>query len=902
MSRQDVTLPKQPWTTSLQQILETLSVDAERGLDNTAASKKQQTYGLNKLRETQSRSGWDIFVDQFKSVIVLLLVAAAIAALIFGQFIDSAAIIIVVIINAAVGFVTEFRAMKSMAALRQMSAVSTKVRRDGQAKEISAEKLVPGDIVLLEAGDIITADLRLREASKMQVNESALTGESVPVTKQIEPLDAETPLAERSNMVFKGTAITRGSGEGVVVATGMDTELGQISSLVEDAESDETPLEQRLDAMGRKLVWITIAVAVAVALLGIYQEKELLLMVETSIALAVAAIPEGLPIVATLALAQGMQRMAKRNALVNRLAAVETLGGTNVICTDKTGTLTENQMTVTRFVFTGRSVGVSGEGLELSGKFSRDDEPLDPTQDETLRSALEIGVLCNNGSLPDEGDDDKAIGDPVEIALLVAGAKANLRRDALLDDLPEEREEAFDSDTKMMATFHQTAGGEYRVAVKGAPEEVLAVCTHVLEADGQPQEITDDLRQTWEDHNQSLAEDGLRILTLAQKTVNASNADPYTDLTLVGLVGMVDPPREEVRDVIAACQDAGVRVVMVTGDQPVTARNVALALGLVKDGDESKVIHGGDLKPLADMSASEREQVQQAAILARVSPRQKLDLIDIHQQNGHVVAMTGDGVNDAPALKKANIGVAMGQRGTQVAKEAADMVLQDDAFGSIVAAIKQGRVIFKNIRKFVMYLHSGNSCKIITVALASAINAPLPILPLQILYLNVITDVFPALALGVGAGEKGIMQQPPRNPNEPILTNRHWSLIAMYGILITVATLSALGLALTWLGFEQEQAITVSFLTLAFSQLWHVLNMRDLNTNLFNNEVTTNRYMWGAVALCIGLLVGAVYLPGLSDALQVSDPGLNGWLLILGMSLMPVTVGQVLKLFGVGRI
>ncbi len=903
-------LPHQPWATPVEQIVSELELNLEQGLNDQTVQQRQQRYGNNALRETETRSAGDILLEQFKSVIVLLLVAAAVAAAIFGQWIDSSAIIFVVIINAVIGFVTEYRAVQSMAALRQMSVVNTNVRRNGQTQQVSAENLVPGDVVLLAAGDMITADLRLLEASKMQINESALTGESVPVSKQVAPVDADVPLAERASMAFKGTAVTRGAGEGVVVATGMQTELGQISSLVAAEEVDDTPLEKRLDAMGRKLIWITVAVAVIVAGLGILQEKDLLLMVETSIALAVAAIPEGLPIVATLALAQGMQQMAKRNALVNRLAAVETLGGTNVICTDKTGTLTENQMTVTRFLFSQRSLTVSGEGLDLSGEFrhhqgQNEGQPIDPTQDTLLRRSLEVGILCNNASLPDEGEQAEAIGDPVEVALLVAGVKAGLRQADLLARLPEVREESFDSDTKMMATFHQAADAatdEYQVFVKGAPEALFEVCTNMAAESGQAQPLTDEQRQMWQAHNQTLAEEGLRILALAHKTTPSSTDDPYSELTLLGLVGFVDPPRQAVKQALADCREAAVRVVMVTGDQPTTARNVALALGLIQNGNEATIIPGQEMPPLAEMSEQQQQNVAAAAILARVSPKQKLDLIEIHQQQGHIVAMTGDGVNDAPALKKADIGVAMGQRGTQVAREAADMVLQDDAFGTIVAAIKQGRVIFKNIRKFVMYLHSGNSCKIITVGVASAFNLPLPLLPLQILYLNVITDVFPALALGVSRGDDDVMQQPPRAADEPILTQSHWMMIAVYGLLITLATLGALGLALYWLDFTPEAVVTVSFLTLAFSQLWHVLNMRDVKSNPFNNEVTTNPFMWGAIILCIGLLVGAVYLPGLSDVLRVTDPGLNGWLLILGMSLIPVSVGQLLKQFGLGKI
>jgi P-type Ca2+ transporter type 2C len=827
---------------------------------------------------------------------VLLLVAAAAVSFAFGEWVEGIAIVVVVIINAAIGFFTELRAVRSMEALKKMGRVSTKIRRRGQVREVGAEELVPGDIVLIDGGDIITADLRLVEASKLQANESALTGESAPVSKQVAALPDDTPLAERANMLFKGTAVTRGAGEGVVVATGMETELGRISSLVEEAEDESTPLEKRLDQLGRKLIWITLVIAAAVAVIGIVRGKDLFLMIETSIALAVAAVPEGLPIVATIALARGMRRMADRNALVNRLAAVETLGGTNVICTDKTGTLTENQMMVTRLAMASGEIGISGEGLAREGEFRRNGGSVDPAADGLLRQALEVGVLCNNASLPEretEDDSSGTIGDPVEVALLVAGAKAGLRRPELVDRMPEAREEAFDSDVKMMATFHEQED-RFRVAVKGAPEPVLDASDLLLTEEG-PTELTDELRQRWLDRNREMAEQGLRVLALASKTVDSTEAAPYEALEFLGLVGFVDPPREELKEAIAACRDAGIRVVMVTGDQPATALHIGRALGLI-NGDEADVIHGRDLRSLAEGSPEERRRILEAPILARVSPEQKLDLIAVHQQNNATVAMTGDGVNDAPALKKADIGIAMGRRGTQVAREAADMVLKDDAFSTIVAAVEQGRVIFDNIRKFVLYLLSCNLSEIMTVGLASLFNAPLPILPLQILFLNLVTDVFPALALGVGEGDPHVMKRPPRDPGESIMTRRHWYRMGGYGLLITAAVLGALALALKWLGMAREQAVTVSFLTLAFAQLWHVFNMRDRESNLLRNEITRNRYVWGALSLCILLLLLAVYLPGLSDVLKVADPGPSGWALVAVMSLLPLVLGQIGKM------
>jgi Ca2+-transporting ATPase len=898
-------IPSQPWADSAQAIAKDLDV-TNMGLDEVEVKRRRKQYGSNRLRQAKKRSPWQILLDQFKSLVVLLLIVAAGIALAFGEWVDSIAIAVVVVVNAAIGFLTEMRAVRSMEALREMGRVTTKVRREGQIKEISAEELVPGDVVVLEGGDIVTADLRLIEASKLQANESALTGESVPVSKQVEPLEAgDVPLADRSNMLFKGTAVTRGSGEGVVVAIGMETELGQISALVEEAEEEITPLEQRLDQLGRKLIGVTLIIAALVAVIGIIQGKEILLMIETAIALAVAAIPEGLPIVATIALAQGMRRMARRNALVNKLAAVETLGGTNVICTDKTGTLTENQMTVTRIVLGSGQVEISGEGLVQQGEFSRSGSEVDPAEDQLLQLSLKVGVWCNNAALANHGTSDgsETVGDPVEVALLVAGAKAGLRRDDLLTYAPEAREEAFDPDLKMMATFHRNrhnSSAAFRVAVKGAPEPVLEASTHLLSDDG-PVGMTADSRQDWLKQNRAMAEVGLRVLALATKTVDSIEADPYDNLAFLGLVGFLDPPRDDVQPAITACQAAGVKVIMVTGDQPVTATNVGQAVGLIGD-NEAEVIHGQTLKSPADLSEAERHRLLQAPILARVSPKQKLDLIELHQQNGNVVAMTGDGVNDAPALKKADIGVAMGQRGTQVAREAADMVLKDDAFATIVVAVEQGRIIFDNIRKFVVYLLSCNISEIMSVALASLVNAPLPLLPLQILFLNLVTDVFPALALGVSPGDPHIMQRPPRDPKEPIMTRSHWLTISGYGFLITLAVLGALALALIWLEMPTEQAVTVSFLTLAMAQLWHVFNMRDRDSHWLRNEISRNPFVWGALALCLVLLLIAVYLPGLAEVLQIVNPGLSGWILAGAMSLVPLLLGQILKVAGFGQV
>lgn len=885
----------QPWTLSVQEALAPLEVDSNQGLTEAQAQQRRQQYGPNRLQEAKTRSAGEILVEQFKSLIIGLLAVAAVASFSFSQWIEGIAILVAIVVNTVIGFLTEFQALRSMKALQELSSVTTKVRRSGQIQEIPAEDLVPGDISVLESGDIVAADLRLLQASKLQVNESSLTGESLPVDKTLDPLESQTPLADRTNMLFKGTPISRGSGEGLVVATGMKTELGRISELTEQAGAEEqTPLEQRLNQLGRRLIWITLAVVFLVAVSGILAGKDIFLMVETAIALAVAAVPEGLPIVATVALARGMWRMARRNALINRLSAVETLGSTSVICTDKTGTLTENQMTVTQIVLESGAVALSGEGLEPKGEFRQNNQKLKPLENQLLREALEVGVLCNNAALQPQGSNEsRVIGDPMEVALLIAGAKAGLRREQLLQQIPEVREDAFDPDLKMMATVHQT-DQQYRVVVKGAPESVLKVCSHRQAATGI-EAMGNSERVAWQEQINQLAAEGLRILALAQKMVPIAEVDPYTDLTFLGIVGLLDPPRQSVRPALKECQEAGIRVIMVTGDQAVTARNIGVAVGLTTD-EEAVVVQGQELKSPEELSKEDRRRILQASILARVSPEQKLNLITLHQQTQAIVAMTGDGVNDAPALKKADIGVAMGQRGTQVAKEAADMVLQDDAFSTIVAAVEQGRAIFNNIRKFTLYLLSGNVGEIIVIGLASLLNAPLPLLPLQILYINVVNDAFPALALGLGEGSPALMQQPPRDPQESVLTRRHWWAIAAYGILIAVALLGAFALGLSWLGMSPTEATTITFLTLGFTRLWHVFNMREQGSGLFRNEISENPYIWGALVICSGLLLIAVYLPGLSTVLSTVNPGMNGWIVVAGMSLMPLVVGQAVKL------
>lgn len=873
-----------------EEVLEAYGVDPAQGLNERQVNRQRDKYGLNRLKEAKQRGAGAIFIDQFKSPIIALLAVAAVLAFAFQEWIEGIAVVIAIALNAVIGFTTELRAVKSMESLQQLSQTQAKVRREGQVQQVDADQLVPGDIVVLEGGDLVPADIRLIEASKLQADESALTGESLPASKNTDPVELDLPLAEQTNRIFKGTAITRGSGEGIVTATGMETELGHISEMAEQAGGEQTPLEKRLDQLGRRLIWVTLAIAVVVALSGIVQGKDLVLMVETAIALSVAAVPEGLPIVATVALARGMWRMAKQNALINRLSAVETLGSTSVICTDKTGTLTQNRMTASQFVIEAGTVHVSHQG---ENPFKLDDQAINLKEQDALRKMLQVGVLCNNAELPEMGEADKTIGDPMEIALLEVGRQADLHRADLREHCPEEREVAFDPEVKMMATYHQVENG-YMVAVKGAPEAVLEKCSHHWSAAGR-QPLEQDSRDRWQQRLKETAEAGLRVLAFATKTVDSADVEPYQDLTLLGVVGLEDPPREGVKDAIHACHEAGVRVIMVTGDQQITARNIGLAVGVVGE-QEARALPGSALKPLDDLTDQNCRELQQVSIFARVSPEQKLNLIALHQKDGNIVAMTGDGVNDAPALQKADIGVAMGQRGTQVAQDAADMVLQDDAFETIVAAVAQGRAIFRNIRQFTLYLLSGNTGEIIAVALASLFNAPLPLLPLQILYINAVNDVFPALALGFGEGDKLMMKRPPRKGTEAVLTQHHWTLIVLYGLLIAAATLGAFAIALLVWQLDDTQAVTISFMTLAFARLWHIFNMRSAGSGVFRNEVVRNPYVWGALVICTFILLAAVYLPGLSGVLGTTGLSLRAWGLVFGASLIPLIVGQIGKL------
>jgi len=886
---------------SAQQVLDRFEVDPGHGLSNQHVKQRRETYGPNKLRQAESRSVLQILLEQFKSMVILVLLIAGTVAFAFRHWAEGIAIAAVLMVNATIGFFTEWKAVRSMEKLRAIGGDTIRVRRDEEDREIDSQDLVPGDIIIIEGGNLIPADARLIEANNVHVNEAALTGESLPVVKTLDPVNADTLIADRTCMLYKGTTATQGSGEAVVVSTGMQTQLGHISELSESAEKEATPLQNRLNRLGRRLAWITLTLAAIIAFLGLLAGQETTRMIETAIALGVAAIPEGLPIVATIALARGMYIMARRNALINRLPAVETLGATSVIFTDKTGTLTENEMTLRRVITPAGDFEIDEDRQLLEGK--------DASGHPLLMRIVEVGVLCNNASLRDVDNDrepDEEHGDPTEIALLKAGFKSGMERKALLAKKPEVREVPFETEKMMMATYHR-AGKDLEIAVKGAPSRVLESCRRIVKENGKEYRRLDDGgRQRWFDRAESLANEGFRVLGIADKIAGSTDDEPYRELRFLGLAGLLDPPRSGVSSSLEECRSAGIRVVMVTGDQAATAAAIGRQTQIVAGDDDPAVIHGNQLENPDQMSEENRRRILETAIFARVTPEQKLNLIKLMQDEGLTTAMTGDGVNDAPALKKADIGIAMGRRGTDAARQAADMVLRDDAFSSIVAAIHQGRVIFDNIRKSVMFMLCTNVAEVMAVALAAVfggfLTLPIPLLPLQILYLNVITDVFPALALGMSSGEPDVMKRRPRPRKESILTGGHWSAIAGWAALMAACVLVGLALAHYVLGFEHLRAVTVSFLTLAFGKLWFVFNLRNPGSQFFDNDIVKNPYVLGSMVLCMGLLTAAVYVPGLSTVLKTRDPGISGWALLIAISLVPLIIGQGLRMFQTARV
>ncbi|QHL86024.1 HAD-IC family P-type ATPase [Nibribacter ruber] len=875
-----------PHAVSVEQLVQSLATDLETGLRSEEIADRQQKWGINQVKSQKPKSVLLLILHQFTSPITYLSLAAAALSFFLGEWLDGSAILIVTVINAAIGFFMEYNAEKSMESLRKMALVPAKVMRSGRLQEISSEHLVPGDILFLEAGDMVSADARLFLCVQLEVNESALTGESLPTPKQPANLPAEQPLAERSNMAYKGSFVTKGNARALVTGTGMQTELGQIASMVQQAEQAATPLEKKLETFSHKLIKITLALCVLVMVAGLLQDRPWMESLATAIALAVAAIPEGLSIVVTLALAQGMLRMTRHNVIVKKLSAVETLGGTNVICTDKTGTLTKNKIEVDSILMPGAQATVKVDALHASLQFLSSPNQLQNSLN--FQHLLHCCALCNTASYHILNGEEKEIGDPVEVGLLKLVYAAGQDADSLRRTFPKVAEESFTSETKIMGTLHQQEGKGI-IYAKGALEELLARCTYQL-LDGQLVLLTSSDRESWQEKEEQVANEGLKILAFAYKETSNTKDLFMENLVFLGLAGLLDPPREDVKQALEECRSAGISVKMITGDHPATARNIAGRVGIVAPGQAVQVVLGAQMPDYARLTDWQKKDWLSASIFARVSPKQKLDLVSLLQENQLVVGMTGDGVNDAPALKKADIGIAMGIRGTQVAQEAADMILQDDAFPSIVVALWQGRIIFDNIRKFVVFMLSCNLSELLVVTLVSLLGWSFQLLPIQILFINLITDVLPALALGASPGHPAIMQQQPRALGEPILQNSHWVALVVYAVVIAGCVLGAVFLSLWLVGRGQipaeGYANNILFLTLILCQLWHVFNMGNTKGNFFKNEVFTNAYIWYALLLCFAVL-GAVYLvPTVAQALALLPVSLPQVAVMGGFSLL----------------
>ena len=870
----------------------------ESGLTDDEAEERLERHGPNALELASPVSPWEILADQLKSLVVLLLFAATGVAFLIGDVLEALAILSVLVINTAVGFWTEWRARLAMDALRRLQVQEAVVARSGRERRVDARTLVPGDVIMLEAGGSVPADARVLFAVELCINEAPLTGESLPVTKDPAAIISENgevvPLAERTAMVYKGTLVAAGSGRAVVVATGAATEIGHVSRLVQETESGETPLERRLEVLGRRLVWLTLGVASLITVLGVLRGADLWLMLETGIALAIAAVPEGLPVVATITLAVGVRRMARRRALVRRLPAVETLGSATVICTDKTGTLTAGEMTATALAVGGRLIEITGVGYEPVGGFRQDGAAVEVSKIAGAELALRIAVLVNHASLTKAEEGWKAVGDPTEAALLVAGSKAGLERDSLRAEYQLLAEVPFTSERKLMATYHRTPAGLKVAYLKGAPKQIVELSQQQLTG-AELVPVGESERQRLFEINRSLARRGLRVLALAYRQLDegeAPGAEALRDLTFVGFVGILDPPAPGVKETIARLHEAGVRTVMITGDQTVTAQAVARDLGLFGDGDET--IGGSELAAMTDEQLTER--VASVSAFSRVTFDDKLRIIRAFQRRGHIVGLLGDGVNDAAALKRADIGVAMGLRGTDVAKETADVVLEDDRFETIGAAVEDGRVIFDNIRKSIFYLFSCNLSEVLTLLVTGLAGMPLPLLPLQILWLNLITDVFPALALALEPAEADVMRRPPRDPDSNIMSGDFVIGVVTYALLITVATLGVFYWGYQVRQVDLKHAITLAFMTLALAQLFHVLNARSSEPVLFARKLWRNGWIWAALALTIGLQLAAVYNPLLSRVLHTHALAPGDWAIVLAGSALPLVVGQLFKL------
>jgi len=876
------------------------------GLSQAEAARRLEQYGPNELKEEEKRSMLLLFLRQFKSFLVLILLIAVALSLAMGwlrtggnllaaheELVDAVTIVAIIFACAILGFVEEYRSEKALELLREMAAPTARVIREGEERVIPARELVPGDVVVLRMGDKVPADLRLMEAVNLRVDEAVLTGESVPVDKNTHPLPADTPVPDRINMAFSGTTVVYGRGRGVVVATGMNTEFGRIAAMVQVVKQEATPLEKRMAEVGRWLGALCLAVCFVVAGLGVLRGHELMEMILWGISLAVAAVPEALPAVVTGALAVGVWEMAKRNALVRRLPAVETLGCTSIICSDKTGTMTKGEMTVRRIYYAGKFIEVTGVGYEPKGAFLSpgSKEKIDPLADEGLSLLLRAAALCNDASLATAEGRYVIRGDTTEGALVVLAAKAGLNVEEERKRMPRIGEVPFTSERKRMTTIHETPEGAVHAYMKGAPEIVLEKCDYIWDAGG-PRPITEEDRERIMAANEEMARQALRNLAIAYKPIEEKTSEydesvEMGDFIFLGIVGMIDPPREEVREAIGLCKKAGIKVSMVTGDHLLTAIAVAKEL----DMDIGRALTGAELDKMSD---EEFERVvEEVGVYARVSPEHKVRIVDALKEKGHVVAMTGDGVNDAPALKRADIGVAMGITGTDVTKEASDMVLADDNFATIVAAVEEGRRIYDNIKKYLAYLMRCNIAEVLVMVVAFILGFPLPLTAAQILWVNLTTDGLPALALGIDPAEPDVMGRPPRDPRESIFTRD----VKLYLTLIPIAMTGALMCTLVFfMGQGELVARSVFFLSMILMELAFAVNSRSLKKPIWRVGALKNRFLLASVVISALMTIPLFYTPILNEAFKVVPIGLDGWLWALGLSIALFVSVEIAKL------
>jgi Ca2+-transporting ATPase len=937
-----------PWhSLSVDETIQELSTHTTQGLSTAEVKRRHTIYGFNELREAPRPTFWDRLLDQFKNFLVMILIVASVVSLLLGDYIEAAAIMAIVILNAILGVVQESRAEEALTALKKMTAPEAQVIRDGKQQTIPTRELVPGDIVIIETGNYIPADVRLVEAVNLKIDEASLTGESVPVQKKADTvLDRELPLGDRKNTAYMGTMVTYGRGRGVVASTGMNTQFGLIAQMVQSFENEPTPLQRKLEQLGKTLGIAALAVCGLVFLVGVVRyliqpNPELTLMEEilemfiVAVSLAIAAVPEGLPAVVTICLALGMQRMIKRHALLRQLSAVEALGSSTVICSDKTGTLTQNAMTVVSIWADNTNVKVSGEGYSPKGDFSTDGTQVEPEKSPGLHTLMTGMLLCNDAWLETSGTVDsdrltyRVLGDPTEGALVVAAAKAGFWRQEMDVRYPRIAEIPFDSERKCMTTVHQLGNGASQGEIslpilsapgrspgngqgepgrpenpsliaftKGAPDIILGLCTHWY-ADGEIRPLTQSDRQLILQVNANMASQALRVLgCAAQEMTSLPQAEELTpakverNLVFLGLMGMIDPPRVEVKPAVAVARKAGIKTVMITGDYPNTAEAVAREINLLHPG--GRLLTGRDLDALNDQKFA--EMVNDIDVYARVSPQHKVRIVQALQNRRHIVSMTGDGVNDAPALKKADIGVAMGITGTDVSKEAAAMVLTDDNYASIVSAIEEGRIIYSNIRKFVFYLLSANVGEILIIFIATLLGWPLPLTAIQLLVLNLITDGAPALALGLEKGDPDIMDRKPRDPDEPVINKVMTWRVIIQGIVDTMAVLVAFRIGLNLFPENVHHAQTMAFATLSISELLRAYTSRSERYFLHETGIFNNRYMQYAVLSSLVILLAIIYIPFLDPIFNTTFLSLNDWLIMTPLILLPPLAAELTKL------